>query len=658
MPPRLKGKQRVSAVPQYKPSIYLDEYLQANEYVHDIIWALDNETVQQADKKLRSINARIQKKNNERGLPRLKGIVDTKFFTTLGYSLEEAKREYINENEVKVYGKLKQQLQDKIEKEGYPEKWNLDDDLFVDICNAIENEITNDSESSQEHAEASRTQGDRESQDELNDLEDVPPSDTDDRIDPGDAFPTHQGERSYPESEADEELHNGTGHDDASRWQQNFVPLANLLQETEDAYGVPFTYGHILAWRANGNSGYSVIVGYECGGRQIARLEAAKRRRFNRDPSTHIQTNSRGRKPIRTRELRKEYRSSQDVKAFGLVAWRVDDKYEDEPTSILRPSKKAWYPETYVQVCWMDGACTWESRDSVRFVFGGSHYKTDILIYRAAIALEGDYQEALTGIRPHYPDGGAMENLHWRNTNAYGEAHWLHPRAQKDRKVIDIVEQSLSDFEDVIEGEELEEAEEDIEEEAEEDMEEEAEEGIEEETEEEYIEQDAEGYVVEPIGDDTYYEREEEINEPAEETNGGVESEQEEYVQTRRHFLPTPPVSRRQTPQYKGRETPIPRSSRGRSRQSTAPPMAPIPEMQTRGEASASRSSRTPLSSANRGHRDAIRSRPNPSPSYQQGRKFSGGSRGQIQESFTPGRAASKLPSQQSRSAVTAQRGQ
>lgn len=31
----------------------------------------------------------------------------------------------------------------------------------------------------------------------------------------------------------------------------------------------------------------------------------------------------------------------------------------------MRPQHKAWYPETYIQVFWLDGGWTWESRDGL-----------------------------------------------------------------------------------------------------------------------------------------------------------------------------------------------------------------------------------------------------------------------------------------------------
>lgn len=59
---------------------------------------------------------------------------------------------------------------------------------------------------------------------------------------------------------------------------------------------------------------------------------------------------------------------------MGTVAWRVEPDYADDPTSVLIPMNKAWYPETYVGVIWCDNMYTWESRDCLRFIMGSKNY--------------------------------------------------------------------------------------------------------------------------------------------------------------------------------------------------------------------------------------------------------------------------------------------
>jgi hypothetical protein len=127
-----------------------------------------------------------------------------------------------------------------------------------------------------------------------------------------------------------------------------------------------------------------------------------------------------------------EYWSVAQVASVGLIAWRVDAKYNDNPTAILRPMLKAWYPETYIQVFWQDGGNSWESRGNFRHIYCMTDLEADILIYRMAIHQQSEYEFALTGQYPTLPDGGNMQNLHWRNTNADGKAHWLTPRARSE----------------------------------------------------------------------------------------------------------------------------------------------------------------------------------------------------------------------------------
>ncbi|GKZ27130.1 hypothetical protein AbraIFM66951_004828 [Aspergillus brasiliensis] len=664
MPPKAKGKQKINAISKSEAHQLLKDYEAATPYIEQLFRLLNNEVVNESAKKLRQINARIQRRNSAANRPSKQGTIDTDFFIDCGKELEKAVEEYVVADDVSTYGRLKKKIDEKVEKEGYPTGWGLDDDEFRNFCKTIgkqpehplEYDSTHEGPTSQGYAQGSER------------LEDTEPE-------PEDGFAAHQGDearseyahedelsgdvpdeeysqtyrgrRSYPEDETFEEHHHTTGHDEVRYWQQNFVPLDRLFEETEKTYGLPFTRGQILAWRAHGNTGWSVIVGYECDGRQIARLEPAKRRPFPKDSRTHIQSNSRGHKPKSTRGSRKVYRSSDDVAALGLVAWRVDNKYEHEPTSVLRPSEKAWYPETYVQVCWTDGVCTWESRDSLRFVFGGSPYKVDILVYRTAIALEGDYQEALTGVRPQYPDGGVMQNQHWRNRNALGGAHWLHPRANKNKRVVSIQEESLSDLEDELEDEDI--AEEVEEEDEDESINEEADpEFTDEEIDEEEVEYDADVLAADVAEPDEAY-----MSVPIE--------PEVQYTRTGRHFLPTPPASRRQTPHYKDGRSPKPRAGPSRSKRPTAPPMPAVPEIPTRDQIRAARN-RHPMSGPSQNsQRDATpRQRQDPSLAHQKEPTFRSRypDTGKMEQQSFIRRAASQLPSRQPRTSNQAQRGQ
>lgn len=180
----------------------------------------------------------------------------------------------------------------------------------------------------------------------------------------------------------------------------------------------------------------SLIIGYHCEGAVIARLEP-RRGRFIHEDIPHIPSECRRKE---TMEGTRFHLTVHDIKAFGLVAWRVETEYEKDPTTVLRPQRDAWYPLTYIMIHWVDDISTWESRDNLRFYIGDK-YKADVIIYRHAIVQEGDFKLSQTGKRPSYPQPSSrMKNSHWRNTNAYKEAHWSLKRAKKNTKIIDVRE--------------------------------------------------------------------------------------------------------------------------------------------------------------------------------------------------------------------------
>ncbi|OQE32373.1 hypothetical protein PENFLA_c001G06451, partial [Penicillium flavigenum] len=237
------------------------------------------------------------------------------------------------------------------------------------------------------------------------------------------------------ESDAEEEgenipVYEGNFSDEDGQAELFLQPMwstPELLNHTAETSGLPME-GSVLAWRGNG-PGKSVIVGYACGGSATARLIPAARRPIpSRAPN--ISENALGR--------RKDYiRTEQDIKGWGIVAWRVDKKSVDQdPISLLKPMNRAWYPETYVYIHWWGGDASWESRHDLRFVCAGNELKTDMLIYNVAKEQEADYREALTGVRPEYPPAHThMTNDHWRNVNAYRGAHWFQPRAEENRRI-------------------------------------------------------------------------------------------------------------------------------------------------------------------------------------------------------------------------------
>ena len=163
------------------------------------------------------------------------------------------------------------------------------------------------------------------------------------------------------------------------------------------------------------------------------------------------------------------YWSQDHISGFGLVAWRVEAGYIEDPTVVLRPMENAWYPETYINAHWYDGVWTWESRDCLRAVMKQSAFRIDVLIYALTIRQEGPYQEALTGVTPSYPANVLqMDNSHWRND---GGPYWIGRRASDngrqrasdngrrrapdiERQVIEVEEDEVRDEEYGEEGEE------------------------------------------------------------------------------------------------------------------------------------------------------------------------------------------------------------
>ncbi|KAJ6142218.1 hypothetical protein N7497_011317 [Penicillium chrysogenum] len=218
-----------------------------------------------------------------------------------------------------------------------------------------------------------------------------------------------------------QESHDIPGHeenfpDDDGEMESFLQPMwsaPELLDHTAETSGMPME-GVVLAWRGN-NTG--------------------KSRPGVPFPLEHLtyQKKSLGRR-------KDDLRTERDIKAWGIVAWRVDKKsVSQDPISLLKPMTGAWYPETYVYIHWWSGDASWESRHNLRYVCASNHLKTDMLIYNVAKEQEADYREALTGVRPEYaPANTRMANDHWKNVNAYRGAHWFQPRAEENRRITSI----------------------------------------------------------------------------------------------------------------------------------------------------------------------------------------------------------------------------
>ncbi|KAL4999603.1 hypothetical protein BDV10DRAFT_184235 [Aspergillus recurvatus] len=134
------------------------------------------------------------------------------------------------------------------------------------------------------------------------------------------------------------------------QWERNYVSINNLRSDPERVWGSLVTEGEILAYQMRGTMGYSVIVGYSCDDQQIARVEPRARRPLPVD-TPHIGEISKPRKRLRNGQ----YRNRSHITGLGLITWKVDGRYDEDPTSVLRHSRKAYYPETYVQVYLREG---------------------------------------------------------------------------------------------------------------------------------------------------------------------------------------------------------------------------------------------------------------------------------------------------------------
>ncbi|KAF4230625.1 hypothetical protein CNMCM6805_000660 [Aspergillus fumigatiaffinis] len=448
---------------------YFETYSQAWPFVEKLLWGEEVER-DRARNQMRRVNSAIEKLNRKHGKRPDRCKINIEKYLAIGERLLNAAIRSVTDGDDSEYNALREKYNNYFRSQRFPDTFCISDEKFNALRQSLEPLVqkTREEYSSElsdvpdeEHIDAEQ---DNDRREELENaytragLSDHGSSSAEEHgrqnpdVEPGDQSDEHHDR--YDDDGYDDDGYDDDGFFDQSPpnpsrkdrgfWETHYVAFDDLLHDTQKVWGSLMTEGEILAYRLQGNVGYSVIVGYECDGRQIARLEAAARRPIPKD-AQHISEISKARKPIYEDKNRKfkEYRNRADVQGIGLVAWRVEGNYETDPTSVLRPSRKAWYPETYIQVYWTDNSWSWESRDGLRFVYGGDSYRVDILIYRQAISQEADFQEALTGHRPEFPDGGPMANKHWRNENAYGGAFWLQPRARKNKRVVKIEEEGV-----------------------------------------------------------------------------------------------------------------------------------------------------------------------------------------------------------------------
>jgi hypothetical protein len=196
------------------------------------------------------------------------------------------------------------------------------------------------------------------------------------------------------------------------------LDLAQVVEEEiEKEYGIPVKEGTIEAWTFDEDDLRSIIVLYEHAGSTVARFEPLGGRQLKEETVPYIQDFSRA-------HTKTEWTRSQ-IRGYGLVAWKVEEQYQNDPTAILRPADGAYYPETYISVFWDDNQWTWESREGLRLIMTGC-LRADILIYKRATRFEARYRQKMTGILSEYPMDLPMHNPYWRNTED-------KPRSKKNR---------------------------------------------------------------------------------------------------------------------------------------------------------------------------------------------------------------------------------
>ncbi|CEL11231.1 hypothetical protein ASPCAL14334 [Aspergillus calidoustus] len=385
-------------------------YRDAWPSVKDLIWGFVNEH-RQAERKLRRFNQILH------GFK-----IKPEVYVRISERLLQAALRVLQINDNNDYRTIRDHYNRLWQAARYPEEFRIKDHDFREFCNIVRVLLEEEEERIQaEQAEEEEIgpevgnyatneqttpnrqygQEDEYDTDELNDSY-APHNPEERHAGPG---PDDYVSDGFLNPEDEEEVAEEANVQSDNQWERNYVSIDDLRSDTERVWGSLMTEGEILAYRMRGSMGYSVIVGYSCDDQQIARVEP------------------RARRPL----------AVSHITGFGLIAWKVD-------------GRKAYYPETYVQVYWKDQDWTWESRDGLRFVYGGDPYKVDVLIYRQAISQEGNYQEALTGYRPEYPDGSSMANKHWRNENALGGAYWLHPRAKETKRAVKLEEEDAIDI--------------------------------------------------------------------------------------------------------------------------------------------------------------------------------------------------------------------
>lgn len=350
-------------------SIYTEEYEIATTLLADLFWG-PRKNKRAIEDKLAALNLAIEKKNKRKGFRKDKdeGKIDITYFQNVASQLELCCQ---LTNKLHGFRTRQKQMRLELRQRQYPEEWNLKESDFLEFANAV-----------------SSGKMDLEGEQEV------------DQEEKGGVLAKIREEPDVP----------------LSRLVDSLAPAQEVEEEIEKEYGIPVKEGAIEAWTFDDDDLRSIIVLYEHAGSTVARFESLGGRQLEEETVPYI--------PDLSRACSQTEWTRSQIRGYGLVAWKVEEQYQNDPTAILRPAYGARYPETYISVFWNDNKWTWESREGLRLIMTGG-LRADLLIYKRATRFEACYHQKMTGIFPEYPMTLPMQNP------------YKGPKSHKKRNLID-----------------------------------------------------------------------------------------------------------------------------------------------------------------------------------------------------------------------------
>ncbi|THC92154.1 hypothetical protein EYZ11_008369 [Aspergillus tanneri] len=243
--------------------IYHGVYEEAWPLVETIIWG-DEVQRNRAHRKLRPINAEIEKLNREHRKPLSRGKLNADKYNDLNEKLSNAAIVYLVSQDNSEYQEIRDEYNDYFESSGFPDVFSVNDYRFEDFCRAHESYV--------HQAQPSPPLNDRQ------EYEDAGQNDTDRREElenayaptglPGDAFVEEEyeqeGDGHYETEEPDpvsQENYSSDGRSEQTTgdvsqdstpegqdaWERNYVSLDDLLQDTQEVWGSLMSRGEILS---------------------------------------------------------------------------------------------------------------------------------------------------------------------------------------------------------------------------------------------------------------------------------------------------------------------------------------------------------------------------------------------------------------------------